>query len=478
MRTLLPACIAILAALIVAAPLHSAGAQQVPPPIVLGPPVDCKIPEVCWVQNYFDHDPGPGSEDYTCGKLAYDRHRGTDIRVANLAVMGEGIPVIASADGVVAAIRDGMPDTGIVDATPESIRGRECGNGVSLRHADGWITQYCHLKSGSVEVVKGQQVKKGDKLALMGLSGMTEFPHVHLEVKHAKRSVDPFVGYEATGKCGTAAKPLFEAAFLEKSPYVETGLLNAGFTNKPPKGVEILRGEHVFERLPVDAPALVYWVELYGTQPGDRAQFTITGPDGSVLVQQTHDAQPGYSARRLAFSGRRRPANGWAEETYTGTFRLLRDQVGETKVAFELAKSIPVGSPARNTATTPPASTPQGPSAAEPEPVQTAARETTEVQQAATTPTTPATEGDDESPASVQRRDVADPPVAARPLESTSDGQVAAIVERAAELLPVDRLPAMMRRRDDDKGPPPWIVAIGLLGVIFGMAGVAYITRR
>jgi len=44
--------------------------QSVPPPILLGSPVECAVLELCWVQNYFEQDPGPGAEDYTWGRRA------------------------------------------------------------------------------------------------------------------------------------------------------------------------------------------------------------------------------------------------------------------------------------------------------------------------------------------------------------------------------------------------------------------------
>jgi murein DD-endopeptidase MepM/ murein hydrolase activator NlpD len=471
--TVLTAWLAAIALLSFAGRDTASAQEQVPPPIVLGSPVDCAIPEVCWVQNYYDHDPGPGAEDYTCGRRAYDRHRGIDIRVANLEVMRKGIPVIASADGVVAGTRDGMPDTGIVDADPASVRGKECGNGVAIRHKDGWITQYCHLLEGSIAVAKGQEVRKGDRLALIGLSGLTEFPHVHLEVRNGSRSIDPFVGYEATGKCGTAGKPLFENAFLEKTPYVETGLLNAGFTDRPPKGKEVLQGEHVNETLPVDAPALIYWVELFGTQPGDRDRFTIRAPDGRVIVQQTRPAQEGHSARHLAYSGLRRPQNGWLGGEYQGTFELLRDEVGETKVAFQIERSIVIGTPQTATlaaATSPTATTappPAQPSRTEAGPQAAAPAQSAPPASPAPAPSDPRT---DESATAEQETQVAS-------AEDDSGFSAAHIAERAAELLPTE-IPTLFKSTGGQKGPPPWQVAAGLLLVILGVASIAYITRR
>ena len=62
-------------------------------------------------------------------------------------------------------------------------RDRNCGNGVVIRHADGWETQYCHLRRGSVQVAEGDRVEAGEPLGLVGMSGEANFPHVHLSVR-------------------------------------------------------------------------------------------------------------------------------------------------------------------------------------------------------------------------------------------------------------------------------------------------------
>ena len=55
----------------------------------------------------------------------------------------------------------------------QKISGKECGNGVVLVHDDGYQTQYCHLKKGSVAVKKGARVSEGDLLGFIGMSGKT-----------------------------------------------------------------------------------------------------------------------------------------------------------------------------------------------------------------------------------------------------------------------------------------------------------------
>ena len=51
------------------------------PNIRLSSPVGCKIGGICTIQNYVDRDPGPGAKDYTCGRLVYNGHKGTDFRL-------------------------------------------------------------------------------------------------------------------------------------------------------------------------------------------------------------------------------------------------------------------------------------------------------------------------------------------------------------------------------------------------------------
>ena len=150
------------------------GAEAKPP--ALGLPIRCMPGKDCWLVNFVDVDPGPGRRDYACLKRTYDGHKGTDIAIRDLVAMKKGIPVLASAAGVVKATRDGMRDVDVTLAGLESVKGRECGNGLVLDHGAGWETQYCHMRRGSVAVHKGDSVNRGQKLGLVGISGRAQFP--------------------------------------------------------------------------------------------------------------------------------------------------------------------------------------------------------------------------------------------------------------------------------------------------------------
>lgn len=113
-----------------------------------------------WLSSYFGMrtDPFTGRQE---------RHKGVDF--AGRA----GSDVIAVASGVItwAGKRYGY------------------GNLVEVNHGNGYSTRYGHNQSVSVKV--GDAVKKGDKLALMGSTGRSTGPHVHFEVLHNGKAVDP-----------------------------------------------------------------------------------------------------------------------------------------------------------------------------------------------------------------------------------------------------------------------------------------------
>jgi murein DD-endopeptidase MepM/ murein hydrolase activator NlpD len=60
---------------------------------------------------------------------------------------------------------------------------------VIVDHGDGISTWYAHC--GSFAVKQGDQVKVGDKLGTVGMTGRTTGPHLHFEVRVAMSAVDP-----------------------------------------------------------------------------------------------------------------------------------------------------------------------------------------------------------------------------------------------------------------------------------------------
>ncbi len=276
-------------------------------------PLDCTLNADCYIQQYVDHDPGPGRSDFRCSTLSYDGHKGTDFALPDIASMLAGVDVHAVALGRVDRLRDGVPDTGRA-GMPD---GQDCGNGLVLQHFEGWTTQYCHLKEGSLRVKRGDLVQPGDVLGEVGYSGATEFPHVHLTVRKDGKVIDPFVP-NGPDNC-TAGDQLWE----EPIAYRAGGLLSLGFATGVPEYATIKQGRAALHRLEKDAPALVLWAFGFGARMGDQMRITISGPTGKVIDQTMDLDRP--QAQFFRATGRRLSGAAWPQGTYTGTAHLIRD---------------------------------------------------------------------------------------------------------------------------------------------------------
>ncbi len=102
------------------------------------------------------------------GKGGGKANDGIDIQVP------QGTPVKAAENGVVIYAGDGL---------------KEFGNTVLVRHENGLVTVYGH--ASELKVSRGQTVKRGQEIALSGMSGNTESPRLHFEVRKNSTPVNP-----------------------------------------------------------------------------------------------------------------------------------------------------------------------------------------------------------------------------------------------------------------------------------------------
>jgi len=119
------------------------------------------MPASGWFSSYYGRrrDPFTGRRQF---------HYGVDI--ANR----KGTPIYATADGVVK--RYGFD--------------KSFGRMVVIDHGYGYETRYGHLQKSLVK--KGQEVKRGQQIALMGSTGRSTSSHVHYEVKLNGKHQNPF----------------------------------------------------------------------------------------------------------------------------------------------------------------------------------------------------------------------------------------------------------------------------------------------
>lgn len=305
----------------------------------LGMPIKCNYGEECFIQNYFDEDSGAKALDYRCGHLTYDGHDGTDFRIRNYSAMRQGVEVIAAAAGVVKAVRDQMEDVNVNKIGKDTVMKQGCGNAVVLTHEEGYSTLYCHMKKGSVAVKAGDKVEKGQKLGEVGLSGLTEFPHVHLGVLREGKKIDPFTGGSSQDACAVGdMRPLWDKETAAKLAYIPTALLGSAFSTEVPEPEAARDGKFSQEKAPDNAAVLVIWADLLGLQQGDDLSLKVMAPDGALFVEK-HFRIDRDKAVFFQFIGKKRTKPQWDKGTYIGKILLQR----QGKTIIEKESSIVVG---------------------------------------------------------------------------------------------------------------------------------------
>ncbi len=287
-------------------------------------PLACRIGQTCEIQHYLDRDPGPGVLDYRCGHRTYDKHNGIDIRLLDLrAEQGAGTAVLAAAAGKVSRLRDGAPDISIRAPGAGSVVNKECGNGVVIDHGGGWETQYCHLQKGSIGVAIGQPVAAGQAIAKAGLSGDTEFPHLHFTVRRAMKIVDPFAPDPAReGQCGAAAGTLWSPATARDLAYKAGVVLNAGWAGRPIAAGDVETGAIA---APTQAsPAVVAYFRLIGLAQGDVLDLSLVGPRGETLAKVSQPPLDHDKDQYFSMIGKKGAPGSWGKGAYRAEVRVIR----------------------------------------------------------------------------------------------------------------------------------------------------------
>lgn len=90
--------------------------------------------------------------------------------------MDEGTEVLAARGGLVIAVEESFSNGGM---DPEL---RTKANFVKIRHDDGTIGNYVHLRRNGARVYAGDRVREGDHIGWSGNTGYSSGPHLHFEV--------------------------------------------------------------------------------------------------------------------------------------------------------------------------------------------------------------------------------------------------------------------------------------------------------
>jgi murein DD-endopeptidase MepM/ murein hydrolase activator NlpD len=246
------------------------------------------------VINYVDHNPAYPDQllDYNCGARTYDQadgynHQGTDITAYPFAwrkMDNDEAIVVAAAPGIIVMKEDGQFD-------------RSCSlniqpwNAVYVRHFDGSMTWYGHLKQSSLTGRGiGESVATGEYLGVMGSSGDSTGPHLHFEVHASDGSlIDPFAG--ACNNFNT------ESWWAQQRPYNEpaidlvmTGDAPVEFTSCPTPEVE--------HRKSYFQPGQTVYLTAFLTDQlrANSTVFNVYAPGGTLFGTTTIPSDADYYA--------------------------------------------------------------------------------------------------------------------------------------------------------------------------------------
>ena len=272
--------------------------------------------------------------DYSCGTRTYDtaagyNHAGTDYFITPFPwqTMAQGtVQVRAAAPGTLVAKLDGRHDRNCTWEPPTEA------NAVAIRHADGTVGRYLHLKRGSVtSKAVGASIAAGEVLGLVGSSGISKGPHLHFELSNALgQTIDPH-----TGQCNAVF-----SRWAEQPPYRDSRLLmvatHAALPVNSPACGEPERPHYREVFAPGETLYLIgYFRDLLA---GEQFTIELRRPDGVRTLQQTVTVPRGggnpeaYAAAywwaRADLPADAAPGNWTARYTYRGRTVESRFTVG------------------------------------------------------------------------------------------------------------------------------------------------------
>ncbi|GAB3985882.1 hypothetical protein GCM10028807_02100 [Spirosoma daeguense] len=257
------------------------------------------------IVNYVDLNPSIGPNevnqfsssnlDYNCGNRTYDQksgyqHQGTDISLwpFDWTVMQiEGVKVVAAAAGTIISKSDGNDDQSCGSFATAS----SDWNAVYIRHDDGSVAWYGHLKKNTLTPkTTGQRVEAGETIGFVGSSGRSSGPHLHFEVYSAdNKLIDPF-----EGPCN---KTSTDSWWQDQPVYKEKSLSRLSIhTTQPVMGV-CPASANVTNEIVAAKPGQRFYFYAFGREleTSDAIQFQLFQPNGQLFTTYQDKGTSSYA---------------------------------------------------------------------------------------------------------------------------------------------------------------------------------------
>lgn len=291
-------------------------------------PINCKLGENCFISKYVDHFfDKTVQKDFRCrSSVTSTNNKGTGIKVSE-SFYRTGVPVYAVADGIVVKKRDSIPDKRIMsaeEAQKASITGY--GNVILIEHEDDYATLYAHLQLNSIPYKIGDQIKKGDQIGVIGLSGLTEYPHLNFEVYHRDQIMDPFTGTKQNNICDLDIEnTLWDDRFMRQySAYSDTKISDSGFTDIIPTKETYKEISNTLQQLTPDTKQLIFWINAQAVEQGDEIVLSLFDTDGNLMIRKAKRFEESH-ANYLFSLGKKETDKHWKAGQYNAFVQLWRD---------------------------------------------------------------------------------------------------------------------------------------------------------
>ncbi|MEO7660435.1 MAG: peptidoglycan DD-metalloendopeptidase family protein [Pyrinomonadaceae bacterium] len=246
------------------------------------------------ISNYVDQNPAFPNQirDWNCGTRTYDQsngynHKGIDIFTwpfSWLKMDNNEVEVVAAADGSIILKSDGNFDRSC------SLGGGNW-NAIYVRHSDGSVAWYGHMKNGSLpNKGVGDTVVTGEKLGIVGSSGNSTGPHLHFELYNSSNQLqDPF-----QGPCNTLN--LF-SWWAVQEPYRASRVNRLMTQSAGPSFPTCPATETTNEKTVFRPGQTIYTAAYYRDQTvGLQTQYSLIRPDGTLLNNWSHNSPNTYNA--------------------------------------------------------------------------------------------------------------------------------------------------------------------------------------
>lgn len=229
------------------------------------------------ISNFADHDTSSALLDYNCSERTYDGHQGTDYSIWPFSfylMYNDLVEIVAGAPGVIVYKNDGSFDENC------EFPAFAVWNAVFVEHTDGTIALYGHMKEGSLTNKNvGDSVVTGEFLGIVGSSGYSTGPHLHLEIWDTDSNwVDPYMG--TCNSTDTVSGWTDQRPFWDKAINAMTVHDSVPTNFACPGSEEFTHFDYDFH--PGDSVYGYIWVS--NVQGIDTFYTTVNRPDGSLFT--------------------------------------------------------------------------------------------------------------------------------------------------------------------------------------------------